>query len=156
LASTASIAVRVSWSAVANTSVDLAQLRERGLIADYRGPLRRGEVGQCLPLIRLVLEIDQVAGLLLMDPDDPGHSGIIKPPRPGQAGLQQLQLVPGDGDALSDMCGEPAHLTDRVPVLLTFFWRAHPAEPTSASPRARQCREIRCDLLPVPGRAVSH
>jgi len=28
-----------------------------------------------------------------MDPDDPGHSGIIKPPRPGQGGLQQLQLV---------------------------------------------------------------
>jgi hypothetical protein len=55
--------------------------------------LRRGEVGQCLPLIRLVLEIDQVAGLLLMDPGDPGHSGIIKPPRPGQGGLQQLQLV---------------------------------------------------------------
>ena len=41
------------------------------------------EVGQCLPLIRLVLEIDQVAGLLLMDPDDPGHSGIIR--RPGRA-----------------------------------------------------------------------
>src|SRR6266568_8434327 len=73
----------------------------------------------------------------------PGHGGIIKPPRPGQAELQQLQLVPGDGDALPDMCGEPAHLTDRVPVLLTFFWRAHPADPTSASPRARQCRGIR-------------
>src|SRR6266568_3151120 len=64
------------------------------------------EVGQCLPLIRLVLEIDQVAGLLLMDPDDPGHGGIIKPPRPGQAELQQLQLVPGDGDALPDRSEE--------------------------------------------------
>ena len=57
-------------------------------------------------------EIGQVASLLLMDPDDPGHSGIIKPSRPGQGGLQQLQLVPGDGDALPDItANQPTRLT---------------------------------------------
>jgi hypothetical protein len=35
-----------------------------------------------------------VAGLLLMDPDDPGHSGIIKPPGPGQAELHSSSWCP--------------------------------------------------------------
>jgi hypothetical protein len=52
------------------------------------------EVGQCLLLIRPVLEIDQVAGLLLMDPDDPRRSGIIKPPRPGQGGCGSSSWCP--------------------------------------------------------------
>ena len=67
--------------------------------------------------------------------DDPGYGGLIQQPRPGKGRLQQLQLVPGDGDALLDVSGDPAHLADRVLVLLTFWWRAHPAEPASASPR---------------------
>jgi len=51
------------------------------------------------PPVGLVLEQGEVGGLVVVDPDDPGHGGVVKDAGPARAGLQQLELVAGDGDA---------------------------------------------------------
>jgi len=70
--------------------------------------------------IGLIVGALEIVGLVLVHPDDPGHSGVIEPARLGQGSLQQGELSGGDLDTLADVLGEPANLADGVPVLLTL------------------------------------
>ena len=56
-------------------------------------------------------------------PGGPGDGALFRA-RYGRApdGLEQLQLVPDNRDALANMAGELAEIADRIPILLT-----HPA-----------------------------
>jgi hypothetical protein len=106
--------------------IEPAQLADRRLILPDGGVLGRGEPRFGVPPVGLVLEQHEIAGRVLVHPDDPGHSGVIEPVGLGQSGLQQGELSGGDLDTLADVLGEPADLADGVPVLFTLA--AHPAE----------------------------
>ena len=84
--------------------------------------------------IGLIVGALEIVGLVLVHPDDPGHSGVIEPARLGQGRLQQAELSGGDLDTLADVPGEPANLADGVPVLLALA--AHPAERRARGPDA--------------------
>src|SRR6266436_5575488 len=114
--------------------IEPAQLADRRLILLDGGALDWGEPRHGVPPAGLVLEQHEIAGLVLVHPDDPGHSGVIEPARLGQGSLQQGELSGGDLDTLADVLGEPANLADGVPVLLTLA--AHPAERRARGPGA--------------------
>jgi hypothetical protein len=81
--------------------------------------------------------------------------GIIEQPGTGQGRLKQLQLVPGDGDALPDVIGEPADPAEWVPVLLTSRRCAHPPslEPARAPGQPDQVQH-EWPVLAGDGRAI--
>jgi hypothetical protein len=113
--------------------IEPAQLADRRLILLDGGALGRGEPGHGVPSVGLVLEQHEIVGLVLVHPDDPGHSGVIEPARLGQGRLQQAELSGSDLDTLADVLGEPANLADGIPLLLTL---AAPAERRARRPGA--------------------
>ncbi len=84
----------LSCSAAASTSaLSLAQLADRRLVLLDGGALGRGEPRFGVPSVGLVLEQHEIAGLVLVHPDDPGHSGVIQPARLGQGQAAAGQAV---------------------------------------------------------------
>ena len=139
LASTVSIVPRDSSSATASTSA--LTWRSWVISASYTASPARWAVGQAragLPPVGLVLEQRQVVGLVVVYPDDAGHGSVVQHIGPGPGGLEHLQLLAGYLDALTDMAGEPAELTDRVPVLLTPGLSAHRPSVATGGPAKRR------------------
>jgi len=109
--------------------IEPAQLADRRLILPRRRRAERGRGQARRSICRLVLEQREIVGLVLVHPDDPGHSGVIEPTRLGQGRLQQAELSDGDLDTLADVLGEPANLP-----MGYQFWSRSPLTPPSAEP----------------------
>jgi len=148
LASRASMVTGLSCLAAASTfGIEPPQLADRRLILLDGSALGRGKPRLGVPSVGLVVEHREIAGLVLVHADDPGHSGVVEPAGLGQGRLQQGGLSGGDLDTLAEVPGEPANLADGVPVLLTLA--AHPAERRTRGPGAR--RDLRSPVRPRSG-----
>ena len=99
LASRASMVTGLSCPAAASTSA--LSRRSSPIAASILldgGALGRGEPRHGVPPVGLVLEQHEIVGLVLVHPDDPGHSGVIEPVGLGQGRLQQAELSGRDLD----------------------------------------------------------